>query len=343
MMTLDSLREILDRYSRTAVLESDEFKVLVLERGARVLGIFTDAANLLWVNPNPVEVLEKDDWNIGGLRTWISPERNFFYKNPEEFSEWFCPKGIDPGDYRIIDVDDGKVSIMGEISAHDYFIDTDLKGFVMKEIRVAESGKDWLRLRIRDTMEIEYPSRVNPWILAQVPISYKGAGTVLVPVRKNAEPIHYFAEIPRGRITTRPDHIAFKIDGEMSLKLGVKPEDLRHPGIAEVSYLYRVKRGVWGAVMLRSSNSPLSQADCLDTPKLNPNLPRAAIQSYNSGPDTFPGVKFGEIELQLEPALKLSDRLISDVIYDLIAIVGGRERVLAEVRRMLKVKKLRIY
>jgi hypothetical protein len=33
---------------------------------------------------------------MGGDRFWISPERAFFYKNPEAFKDWFCPETLDP-------------------------------------------------------------------------------------------------------------------------------------------------------------------------------------------------------------------------------------------------------
>ena len=40
---------------------------------------------------------------IGGDRYWISPEREYFYKNPETWTDWFCPSELDPANYEILD------------------------------------------------------------------------------------------------------------------------------------------------------------------------------------------------------------------------------------------------
>ncbi len=344
MQELENLVENLSKYSRTVILEKNNSKVLVLEKGARVLGIsLSGSTNLLWVNPRIEEVLRAGDWNVGGLRLWISPERNFFYQTPERFEDWFCPRELDPGDYRIVEANSERVLLEGEISAADNLMGVKLRGFVRREIRLLEAEARWLRLRLREGLVGEYPSRINPWALAQVPVGYGGSGTVLIPVRRGAEPIHYFREIPKNRLKVLADHIAFKIDGNFVAKLGVKPEDLKEPGLGSIAYVSRIGRRLWSALVLRTSNIPLAQEDCLDVPKRDPNLPRAAIQSYNSGPEAFKDIKFGEIELQLTPAQNISGRIFATAEYDLIAFVGARSEVLGKIRRLLGIAKPRLY
>jgi len=335
---------MISKYSKSAVLHDENCRVVICERGARVLGIFLDSSpNLLWVNPRLEDVFSKNDWNIGGLRLWISPERNFFYRRPESFEEWFCPEGIDPGEYKIVEVIPGKAVFEGRIQANDNLLGARLEAQVRREIRLLESGKVFMRLRIVDALVGDYPARVNPWALAQVPISEMDAGTVLVPVRRGAEPIHYFTEIPRDRLRVSNDHVSFKIDGQYVSKLGIRPEDLREPELGAIAYVSRIGKRMWSALMLRSHDIPSSQEDCLDVPKRNPNLPRAAIQSYNSGPESFPDIRFGEIELQLAPTINISGRIVARVEYDLIAVIGGKSAVLTGVRKFLKIPKPRLY
>jgi len=335
---------MISKYSKSAVLHDENCRVVICERGARVLGIFLDSSpNLLWVNPRLEDVFSKNDWNIGGLRLWISPERNFFYRRPESFEEWFCPEGIDPGEYKIVEVSPGKAVFEGRIQANDNLLGARLEAQVRREIRLLESGKVFMRLRIVDALVGDYPARVNPWALAQVPISEMDAGTVLVPVRRGAEPIHYFTEIPRDRLRVSNDHVSFKIDGQYVSKLGIRPEDLREPELGAIAYVSRIGKRMWSALMLRSHDIPSSQEDCLDVPKRNPNLPRAAIQSYNSGPESFPDIRFGEIELQLAPTINISGRIVARVEYDLIAVIGGKSAVLTGVRKFLKIPKPRLY
>jgi len=340
----EDLLEIVNRHSRGAVLQAEGCRILVSERGARILGIFMeDFPNPLWVNPELDEAFSSGDWNIGGLRLWISPERNFFYRRPEVFEEWFCPEGIDPGKYRVARIEVDRVALEGEISAYDNLTKSQLNAQVYREFRLAEAKRGYVRLRITEAMLGDYPGRVNPWILAQVPVGYGGAGTVLVPVKRGAEPIHYFTEIPKDRLKVSADHISFKIDGEYVSKLGVKPEDLKTPNLGEIAYVARVGRGLWSALILRSHHIPSSQEDCLDVPKRDPNLPRAAVQSYNSGPEAFKDVRFGEIEIQLAPTASISGKIFTRVEYDVVACAGGREEVLSKIRRILRIAKPKLY
>ncbi|MEM3922648.1 MAG: DUF6786 family protein [Nitrososphaerota archaeon] len=342
--SLEELVGVIDRFSKSVVLHDKNCRIVVCERGARVLGIFLDSSpNLLWVNPKLESVLSRNEWNTGGLRLWISPERNFFYKKPETFEEWFCPEGIDPGEHRIIEVDSGRAVLEGRIHADDNLLGARLEAQVRREIRLLESRKGFMRLRIIDALVGEYPVRVNPWVLAQVPVSEVGTGTALVPVKRGAEPIHYFVEIPRDRLRVSSDHISFKIDGQYVSKLGIKPEDLRDPELGAIAYVARIGRREWSALILRSRDIPSSQDDCLDVPKRDPNLPRAAIQSYNSGPEAFPDIRFGEIELQLAPSINISGKIIAKAAYDLIALIGGKSEVLAGIRRFLRIPKPRLY
>ncbi|MCL7383869.1 MAG: hypothetical protein LZ172_06510 [Thaumarchaeota archaeon] len=344
MNTLKSLIEILEKSTKVSVIEEAEAAVVVSEKGGRIIGIFLDnSPNLLWVHPRLEEALVRGEWNIGGLRLWVSPERNFFYANPEKFEEWFCPTGLDPAEYKLMKTGYMSLLLESRISAYDNLLHSNLEGFIRREIKLLEVSRRHLKLWIREGIIGEYVSRVNPWILAQVPIGLRNVGTVLVPVKKKSEPIHYFTIIPKDRLYVDSDHISFKIDGEMVTKLGVRPEDLRETGRGEIAYITQISKKLWSALILSSSSLPISQEDCLDTPKYNPEGYRAAIQSYNSGPESFPDVKFGEIELQLTPTMNINGRIFGTVEYNLTALIGSREELLGKVKRLLKIRKPKIY
>ena len=63
---------------------NEESSVVISEYGGRPMGMFpkNDNYSLLWIAPNIKENIERRDRTIGGDRYWISPERDFFYKNP---------------------------------------------------------------------------------------------------------------------------------------------------------------------------------------------------------------------------------------------------------------------
>jgi len=66
--------------------------------GGRMLGVFLNETNFLWVNANL-----PSDWNCGGHRTWLAPEwhEKSFYLKPDRRT-WFVDSRIDPGSYKVI-------------------------------------------------------------------------------------------------------------------------------------------------------------------------------------------------------------------------------------------------
>ncbi|MCX8187938.1 MAG: hypothetical protein N3F65_04940, partial [Nitrososphaeria archaeon] len=102
-------------------------------------------------------------------------------------------------------------------------------------------------------------------------------------------------------------------------------------------------KGSWSTLFLKTSNIPLSQEECLDVPTLDPNLPRAAVKAYNSGPETYREIKFGEIELQFTPTQNVAGRIFGSVEYDFIATVGTRNDILKSIRRILGIPKPNLY
>ena len=103
--TKDSLLSIIGKKINLVELSfNDESSAIISEYGGRPLGLFpkTNCYNLLWVNPNIKNVIETRGHVIGGDRYWISPERDYFYKKPETWEEWFCPPGLDPANYEIL-------------------------------------------------------------------------------------------------------------------------------------------------------------------------------------------------------------------------------------------------
>ena len=330
------LASTLSRYSRVAVLERGEARVVVFERGGRILGIFVNDANVLWVNPCLDEVLATGGWNVGGLRLWISPERNFYYEEPERFEGWRCPSTLDPAAYKIIRVGRREVALEGKLSALDRMRGWRFAAAVRRDVMLVEEN----RLLIRDSMVADYPGEVNLWALAQVKPGRHG--TVLVPVRRGAKPIHYFDPIPPERLVLASDHVALRIDGERVYKLGVRPEDLPAEGEAVVAYVAELEQGTWGMVCMRTHDAPRSQEECLDVAKADPEGPKGAVQSYNSGPEAGLG-KFGEIELQFRPAVEVGGRKVSTVEYEVAFIAGSRDEVMEAVKLETGIKEPHVF
>ncbi|RLE92827.1 MAG: hypothetical protein DRN04_09165 [Thermoprotei archaeon] len=327
--------EILEKYTSVKKLSLNKAEVTVCERGARLISLkIGGSPNLLWVNPALSKILKENEWNIGGLRVWISPERNFFYRKPEVFGEWFCPKTLDPNNYKFADSKE-KAVLEGEIELKDMFTGEVLKGFIRREFSLEKASEEVV-VYVKETLltENSISTKVNLWALLQV----VPPGTVVVPVKEGAEPIHYFKPIPSNRIKVTGEAVFFKIDGNYVCKLGVKPEDLPLPGCASIAYVSSLK-DMWYCLILETRDAPLSQEECLDVAKYRPEGPRGCVQSYNSGPEGGPE-KFGEIELQFRPAEEIRGCYASTVAYKLKAYIGDRDSVLNYLRKTLRVEQL---
>ena len=80
MIISDNIKGKLEKYTKVHTLELSDVEILISELGGKILGIDFGFGNILWVNPKLENILENGDWNLGGIRTWISPERDFFIR-----------------------------------------------------------------------------------------------------------------------------------------------------------------------------------------------------------------------------------------------------------------------
>lgn len=339
-MSLEDLAFKFKQYGATVNLRSANGSILISEYGGRVIGVSVNGSpNLLWVNPNLETVLKDRGFNVGGLRVWVSPERNFFYKNPEVFGEWFCPSELDPGNFKIVNFAKSSAILESKFKLRDILNNELLNITIARDITLEDMDDGGLAIHVRESLTASgfNKSRVSLWALAQVYPGRGGIGTVVVPVRQKAEPIHYFGLIPSNRLKATDHHIAFLIDGSYICKLGVKPEDLRFKGWASVGYFAEVpwSDGEAFIIIMETCCAPRFQAECLDVAKADPEGAKAAVQSYNSGPNAE-WLKFGEIELQF-PASTLTNGIqFSTASYTVKAYVGRFEKTLEKFREVLK-------
>jgi len=328
----EELLKSLEGLTRVVEIGSEVGSAIVTQYGGRLLGVFlSDMPNAFWTSRNPADTLKKGDWNIGGNRLWVSPERNFFYRNPSAFGDWFCPSSLDPGAWSIVESDRTGVSLNMTFELEDILNGAVASVTLSRRISLADArelrkGLACMRLRVKESMAArgELKSGINLWSLTQIYAGAAGVGSVLVPVRPKAQPIHYFSPVPKDRVRISRDHIAFKIDGHEVYKLGIRPEDLPRPGYSNILYYFEPDRGQAYLMSKSTSMGPMDQSECLDIARAEPSGPRGSVQSYNSGPD----LSFGEIELHFKPAVKAGDLMVSYADYEITVFAGSRGKVL---------------
>ena len=189
---------------------------------------------------------------------------------------------------------------------------------------------------------------VNLWTLALIdPLPPKGVGTVVIPVRRGAEPVDYFGGLTGERLVVRDDHVAFRLDARSIGKLGIRPEDIDPDRSAKVAaFLPALDSDRLLLVLQRSGDVPRSQSECLDVAKAAPEGPKGVLQAYNHGPGDdrrkrYP--KFGEIEIQLVAARPEGKGLSARAISDLLAFEGPRDDVMAFGAAILDIRELQTF
>jgi hypothetical protein len=334
----EKLLSALEGLTRTVVLEANMGSAIVTEYGARILGVFVgDRQNPFWVSKNLPGVISGREWNIGGNRLWVSPERRFYYRKPEGFEEWLCQSSLDPGGWSIASSSVKSVNLDGEAELEDFASQTRIRLSFSRQISIhgssVKKGLEYVGLRVRDAMAArgEAGNGVNLWSLTQVRPGESRSGTVIVPTCRGAEPIHYFGKIPRDRLMVSSNHVSFKIDGCAIYKLGIAPEDVPQPGCSRILYYVEHGKNEVFLISMRTMMAPVNQDECLDVAKADPDGPKGCVQSYNSGPDLC----FGEIELHFKPAARVKDFLVSYADYDIEVFAGKRGEVLRFLKRIV--------
>lgn len=353
---------------------------IITTRGARVLGLFPGkdpaAHNALWTNELIADLLAGKirDWEgegaggVGGERLWVSPERSFYYRQPETFGEWFAPLAMDPGNYRPVRSEGDRTPAYENVfDLEDVRADRTYGGVRLtrrfKAISDPFAGNHALKAMmprlhyagVRKTDSIELPdapadAKIGLWTLALVdPAPPDGVGTVVIPVRPGAKAIDYFGGLTDERSVARRDYVAFRIDGQSVGKIGVRPEDLDLRRAAQIAaFLPSRTKSRLLLVIQRSSDVPRTQDECLDEAKADPAGPKGAIQSYNNGPGADPNApykRFGEIEIQLAAAQPTGEGRTpaATAISDLLAFEGSREDILKLGKLVLGTGEIRLF
>lgn len=325
-------------------LSSDESLIIISEHGGRLLGIFPKITsyNLLWVNPNIKELIKTRSWEIGGDRYWISPERDFFYKNPEKWQDWECPPSLDPANYEILASSKNSCTLSTNVLLINQRTKQGSQGEITRQFKLVKdpyhTGLEYCGIEILDDCVLYRPNlKVNGWSLAQV-ISggVKEPGTVLIPTKNDPKPLSYFDKIPEDYLKIEQNYVTFKIDVENIYKLAIRPEDIDYERPAKIGYMFKMPDSEeFGFIIKISNDIPKNQNECFDISRDHPDLEIGVIQSYNSDSTNKPSLNYGELELQLNPFKTIDNASHGKSLHQIFGYIGSKEEILTIVEKSL--------
>ncbi len=184
--------------------------VVVQPFGGRVMGLYPrEGVNALWTHPaldtitSARALLTGGGWiNLGGDRTWVSPEFDLFVSDASRPWETYrVPAGIDPADYHVVSrsanaveletvavVDFLRSGYRSKMSLRKRIEELATPGFTLPE-GVSAAGYE-LTCTLSAADPLPPPVRPAVWNLLQVP----GGGEIIVPVKGPAAPIAFFGK-----------------------------------------------------------------------------------------------------------------------------------------------------
>ncbi len=185
-------------------------KVYVQPFGGRVMGLYPqEGLNALWVNPaldtvvSSRAMLTGGGWtNLGGDRSWVSPELELFVSDASRPWETYkVPVGLDPADYRVVShcadtveletgifVDFYRSGGKGVLSLRKRITELDAPGFTLPA-GLSTAGYE-LTCTLSATGTLPPSARPAIWNLLQVP----EGGDIIVPVKGVSAPVAYFGK-----------------------------------------------------------------------------------------------------------------------------------------------------
>lgn len=280
-------------------------RVLLTQRGARVLGLFPtpDAENLLWTNSALDDAAHLRDfitgggWNLGGERCWIAPEIQYNVRDRNDFFGTLAtPPAIDPGHYEMT-VQANAVYYEQEIALEAYNIASGEKRLrVSRAVRPVPNplpdavmdGAHYGGYEQTATLtELNAtPIMSEIWNLVQL----NAGGTLLIPVIGDAQYSEYFGSPPDDAKYAQGNHLRIAITGERQFKVGYKSVCIS----GRMGYWNRLADGREYLLVRCFFNNPSSIY--AEEPPDKPGVTGHSVHVYNDGGEFGGARRFGEME-----------------------------------------------
>jgi hypothetical protein len=286
-------------------------EILVTPHGARVLGLFVpdDATNFFWTNPaledaaSAREFLGSDQWqNIGGDRTWLSPEIDFFFPKYPDLGVYHQPREFDPGRYTLA-LGKGSCALATEFTIA---LSRRPEPISVKLTKTIEGIADPLRHEswkpadvkfagygLRTTLEftglLAPTTPVGLWHLIQMP----HGGEMFLPTYSPVQPTVVFGEIPAGDLRIAPPGVRYRMSAAGEQKISLRAVDCT----GRVGYFYE-RDGIARLVLRNFFVNP--SGEYVDAAWKDANDVGYAVQACNIDNARFG--RFSELEYHI-PAI----------------------------------------
>ncbi len=270
---------------------ADGGRVVVLQEGGRVIGLFPGGSqeNLLWTHPALAStdatrrLCRSESWsNLGGDRTWLSPELEFFFPRYPDTSVYAPPRTLDPGDYRMRDHGPAAISLTNTASVMAYRADRKIPLRIVKTVRQAANplgpsmprGVDYAGYSLEVAIDAPARARAIPlvaiWNLLQLP----HGGELFMPTYATCRPTRFFGIIQPGDIRVSDRCVSYRMTAAGEQKISV-------PALATTGRMAYLRNEGRTASLVVRSFQPDPSGIYADAPVDRPNETGFAVQACN--------------------------------------------------------------
>ncbi len=275
----EKLREVVEKSGRRAVvLQNARGRALVVpELGGRLLSVNIDGMECLWVDPELRHGTWSGNWNAGGQRTWIAPERG----GPELYfagGAWQCPPAMDPGEFRVESVTGDsqvrmKASFFAGAPGHGARFSVERTVALTDRADIPFPPLFWKGDVVPPTLQttrrfsLQVGQKVSfsgaprgmfagAWSILQLPAP--GCAVVFTDEQRARPPYYrdnFFNPMPREWRHAGDGPLIFRLTGTRQVKVGV-PADA-FPSLVDVQYFHRdAPLDLWLVTLQRFRHTP---------------------------------------------------------------------------------------
>lgn len=184
----------------------------------RVLQVRVGGVDAFWTNPAAT------DWNIGGDRLWLGPERDWFYATGG-LADHVVPASMDLDAWRVDTVlvrrRTGAETVVG----------------ITRDVTVLEDSPGRVVYETRTSVTVHSGRPVSAWSILSVPLG----GTLELPLTGPLDYHDYLTPIDPARLEVADGVLRLRLTGDTMTKTGLPPSAVAGPLTYTVGGL-RIKR-----------------------------------------------------------------------------------------------------
>ena len=325
------------------VTNPDGAELVLLPYGGRVLGLFAKGSeeNFYWTHPalRSVETAKAfyagSDWhNSGGDRTWLAPEVDIFLPDYPSRENYFQPRELDPGSYRV----SGDGAGLRLVNRLTLTLSRSRKQVELEISKWFAPAPNPLRHE-RDGMpaDLEYAgytqhtslaivggdrtSPVGLWNLVQMP----HGGDLLMPTFSRANPRRILGNIPAEDLVVGDQLVRYRMRQVGEHKIALRAVAVT----GRVGYLFE-QGGRWALIIRNFVVNP--SGEYVDVPWDDPSDLGYSTQACNVNGELG---QFSELEYHIPAIGGSTGRMRCDDTAQVWAFRGSRQEIASVARTLL--------